>query len=199
MGTKKIRGGKRKHRSKKSPEENGGLDTIQEIVDALSSEIKKSAEKSVRPRTKFAKCEHLVRKFNTLDLFGFDELFVYNVFFLFQFHEFSRQKDPWVTTFSNNYYIHYFEMWPDLCKMMLDEKGIRVAYSSAFKSENNQRDAFRNSKYFRVFPVLGKIEGTRGINLHGHISALTTHPDYRGQGCAAALMDEVERYCEAFV
>ncbi|KAI9293571.1 acyl-CoA N-acyltransferase [Neoconidiobolus thromboides FSU 785] len=84
---------------------------------------------------------------------------------LFKFNNINL--DSLTETYNISFYLTYLAQWPDLF------------YVS--ESPNNNLMGY----------MMGKAEG-RGINWHGHVTAITVAPQYRRLGLAKLMMDQLE-------
>ncbi|ORX38399.1 acyl-CoA N-acyltransferase [Kockovaella imperatae] len=83
----------------------------------------------------------------------------------------SINVDAWTATYHTGYYASYLAQWPDFC----------VAVQGSF---DDTLAAYLISKH----------EPPPPDNLHhGHVTALTIKPEYRGLGLAHILIDMLER------
>ncbi|WVN86289.1 uncharacterized protein L203_101452 [Cryptococcus depauperatus CBS 7841] len=79
--------------------------------------------------------------------------------------------DPWTATYHSGYYASYIAQWPDWCVT------VRGAFDSSLK-------AYMISKNEPPAP---------DPQHHGHLTALSITPSYRGLGIARILMNILER------
>ncbi|CDW56520.1 n acetyltransferase [Trichuris trichiura] len=75
--------------------------------------------------------------------------------------------DNFTETYNLSFYMQYLLYWPELCLVAENMRGELMAY------------------------ILGKTEG-EGENYHGHITAVSTDPDFRRLGIAGLLMRQLE-------
>eukprot|EP01054_Gregarina_sp_Poly1_P010949 Gregarina_sp_Poly_1__10948@NODE_860_length_5945_cov_36_349779_g622_i0_p8_GENE_NODE_860_length_5945_cov_36_349779_g622_i0NODE_860_length_5945_cov_36_349779_g622_i0_p8_ORF_typecomplete_len152_score5_90Acetyltransf_1/PF00583_25/7e17Acetyltransf_10/PF13673_7/5_5e13Acetyltransf_4/PF13420_7/4e11Acetyltransf_7/PF13508_7/1_4e09FR47/PF08445_10/2_1e07Acetyltransf_9/PF13527_7/9_3e07GNAT_acetyltran/PF12746_7/0_00062Acetyltransf_3/PF13302_7/0_0015Gly_acyl_tr_C/PF08444_10/0_0079Acetyltransf_6/PF13480_7/0_023D len=75
--------------------------------------------------------------------------------------------DPFTENFSFHFYAHYIASWPELCIAVEAEDGSIAGY------------------------LFAKVEGI-GKNWHGHITAISITPEYRGHGVADVLLQHLE-------
>uniref|UniRef100_A0A5S6QCB9 N-alpha-acetyltransferase 20 n=1 Tax=Trichuris muris TaxID=70415 RepID=A0A5S6QCB9_TRIMR len=75
--------------------------------------------------------------------------------------------DSFTETYNLSFYLQYLVYWPELCMVAENMHGQLMAY------------------------ILGKTEG-EGENFHGHITAVSTDPDFRRLGIAGQLMRRLE-------
>lgn len=74
-------------------------------------------------------------------------------------------------TYNLPFYLQYLARWPEYCLVAEGPGGQTMGY------------------------IIGKAEG-EGRNWHGHVTAVTVAPDYRRQGLAQHLMDNLEDVTE---
>eukprot|EP01056_Protomagalhaensia_sp_Gyna25_P003493 Protomagalhaensia_sp_Gyna_25__3492@NODE_313_length_3927_cov_9_116255_g244_i0_p4_GENE_NODE_313_length_3927_cov_9_116255_g244_i0NODE_313_length_3927_cov_9_116255_g244_i0_p4_ORF_typecomplete_len162_score9_84Acetyltransf_1/PF00583_25/1_2e17Acetyltransf_10/PF13673_7/1_2e13Acetyltransf_4/PF13420_7/2e13Acetyltransf_7/PF13508_7/3_6e10FR47/PF08445_10/7_8e09Acetyltransf_9/PF13527_7/1_1e07Acetyltransf_3/PF13302_7/2_6e05GNAT_acetyltran/PF12746_7/5_7e05Gly_acyl_tr_C/PF08444_10/0_11Acetyltransf_13/PF13880_6/0 len=83
-------------------------------------------------------------------------------------HNLNRVNlDKFTENFSFQYYAHYIATWPELCLAIEAPDKSIVGY------------------------LFAKVEGY-AAEWHGHVSAISIAPEYRGKGAADALLDHLE-------
>ena len=86
--------------------------------------------------------------------------------------------DVLTETYNIQFYLGYLSRWPDL---------FTTVTSGATASNNG-----RGGKIMGY--IMGKCEG-RGLEWHGHVTAVTVAPEYRRLGLARSLMASLEQGC----
>lgn len=79
----------------------------------------------------------------------------------------SVNLDSFTENFSLDFYLSYLATWPDLCLVCEGDDGTVAGY------------------------ILGKVEGL-GRDWHGHVTAISVAPAWRGKGVAGLLMSYLE-------
>mmetsp|Transcript_24621 Transcript_24621/g.56833 ORF Transcript_24621/g.56833 Transcript_24621/m.56833 type:complete len:175 (-) Transcript_24621:59-583(-) len=75
--------------------------------------------------------------------------------------------DVWTETFNMAFYFNYLTRWPECCVVAESVDGSIAGY------------------------IIGKVEG-KGLDWHGHVSAISVAPDARRTGVANRLMEYLE-------
>lgn len=82
--------------------------------------------------------------------------------------------DPFTENFNTNFYLEYFVNWPELCIIAEAPDSTVVGY------------------------IIGKVEGDKPEEWHGHVTALSIAPEFRGSGVGLQLMQILETVSERF-
>ncbi|WOO76600.1 N-terminal acetyltransferase B complex catalytic subunit naa20 [Vanrija pseudolonga] len=88
---------------------------------------------------------------------------------ILRFH--AVNADPWTATYHNGYYASYVAQWPDLC----------YSVEGAFDDE------------VRAYMIAKDEPAPPDPQHHGHLTALSISPPYRGLGLARVFMAMLER------
>ncbi|KXN71583.1 N-acetyltransferase [Conidiobolus coronatus NRRL 28638] len=84
---------------------------------------------------------------------------------LFKFNNINL--DPLTETYNLSFYFQYMATWPDMFYSAESPNGTMMGY------------------------MMGKAEG-KGIDWHGHVTAITVAPEFRRLGLADLMMDQLE-------
>ncbi|GAA5920207.1 hypothetical protein JCM1841_006649 [Sporobolomyces salmonicolor] len=124
----------------------------------------------------------LLRPFSALDLYSFNGI----------------NLDVWTETYGVNYYLSYLMHWGDLFSVVESAGGQAKVNMSVDRASGASMGGggFGGGEGGGLMGyVMGKTEG-RGMDWHGHVSAITVSPSHRRLGLASMMMALLEQVSE---
>ncbi|GAA5969214.1 hypothetical protein JCM21900_001509 [Sporobolomyces salmonicolor] len=124
----------------------------------------------------------LLRPFSAVDLYSFNGI----------------NLDVWTETYGVNYYLSYLMHWGDLFSVVESAGGQAKVNMGVNRASGGSMGGggFGGGEGGGLMGyVMGKTEG-RGMDWHGHVSAITVSPSHRRLGLASMMMALLEQVSE---